>query len=197
MQAGILETPTAGGPPPRKRFTRGEVERLAQAGFFEGQRFELIEGDLIDKMGQKPPHACAIRLLLALLVKAFGPERILIQLPVELNSPDREWSLPEPDLAILSEVRADYRHRHPRGDELRLAIEISDTTVQYDATVKRDLYARAGVPEYWVLDVNARRLIVHRNPRDGRFLEVDILAGSESIRLGDEPDTIAVQEILP
>jgi Uma2 family endonuclease len=184
--------------PPRKRFTRTEVERMLEAGMFAGQRFELIDGDLIDKMGQKPPHAYAIRLLFALLTNIFGEKRISVQLPIEISTLDQERSLPEPDLAVLMESKAEYRGRHPRGDELLLLIEVADTTVQYDATIKRDLYARAQVPEYWVLDVTGRRLIVHRNALQGKFGQVMTLSESDTVCIESQPGaSIPVAEMLP
>src|SRR5689334_13637375 len=86
---------------PKKRFTRAEVELMLGAGVFEGRRFELIDGELIDKKGQKPPHSYAIRQLSIWLVGLFGIERLQIQLPMEAAPGDRDKSWPEPDLAVL------------------------------------------------------------------------------------------------
>ena len=181
--------------PPRKRFTRDEVEQMLDAGLFAGQRFELIDGDLIDKMGQNPPHSFALNLLLECLVKIFGVKRIRMQQPVEAAPAERDRSLPEPDLAVLAGVKDEYRKRYPRGDELLLAIEVADTTVRYDATTKRDLYARAGVPEYWVLDITGRRLIVHRGLTQGQFEQIETLP--ESATVSARGVQIPVSELLP
>jgi Uma2 family endonuclease len=181
--------------PPRKRFTRGEVEQMLDAGLFAGQRFELIDGDLIDKMGQNPPHSHALRLLHDWLVKIFGGTRVQMQQPIEAAPAERERSLPEPDLSVLAEIKNDYAKRHPRGNELLLAIEVADTTVRYDATAKRDLYARAGVPEYWVLDIPGRRLIVHRRLSQGQFEQIETLAESAAVSAGGVQ--IPVSELLP
>ena len=180
MPVATLQSPI-GGMPPRKRFTVREVEQMLEAGLFAGQRLELIDGDLIDKMGQNPPHAFAIGLVLAWLTKICETQRIRVQLPMQAGIPDRERSLPEPDFAVLSELKDDYRRRHPRGDELLLIVEISDTTVQYDATGKRDLYARAAVREYWVLDVGGRRLTVHRNPVNAEFTKIQTLSEHDTV----------------
>lgn len=107
---------------------------MAEAGLFDGERFELIDGDLIDKMGQKPPHANAIRLCLAQLIKIFGVGLVQAQLPIEAGPADRERSVPEPDLAVLREAKPDFSRRHPNGRELALLVEISDTTLRHDAT---------------------------------------------------------------
>jgi Uma2 family endonuclease len=180
--------------PPRKRFTRTEVEQMLDAGLFAGQRFELIDGDLIDKMGQNPPRAYAIQILLEWLIKIFAAPRIRVQQPIEAAAAEQERSLPEPDFAVLVERKGEYRRRHPRGDELLLAIEVADTTARYDATLKRDLYARAGVPEYWVLDIGGRRLIVHRRLSQGKFEQVDSLPETAMVSAGGVE--IPVSELL-
>jgi len=179
--------------PPRKRFTRSEVEQMADAGLFAGQRFELIDGDLIDKMGQNPPHAAAIRLCTRQLNRIFGDDLVQAQLPIEAGAVDRERSLPEPDIAVLAVDKPDFRRRHPNGDELRLVVEVSDTTVRYDSTLKRDLYARAGVPEYWVLDLNNRRVIVHRqlDVNESEYANIQGYAETETV------SDIPVSSILP
>ena len=168
---------------------------MHDAGLFAGQRFELIDGDLIDKMGQNPPHANAIRILLGWLTKIFGAGQVQAQLPVEAATAEQERSLPEPDLAVFVEAKSDYARRHPRGDELALAIEVADTTLQYDTTIKRDLYARAGVPEYWVLDINGRRLIVHRNLSRGKFGQIESVPEDSVVSAGGAH--IPVSELLP
>jgi len=167
---------------------------MLDAGLFAGQRFELIDGDLIDKMGQNPPHSHALRLVHAWLITIFG-KRVQMQQSVEAAPAERERTLPEPDLSVLAEFKGDYGKRHPRGDELLLAIEVADTTARYDATTKRDLYARAGVPEYWVLDIGARRLIVHRRPSQGKFEQIDSLPEDAVVYAGGVE--IPVSELLP
>jgi Uma2 family endonuclease len=197
MPVATQQTPV-GGAPPRKRFTVSEVERMLEVGLFAGQRLELIDGDLIDKMGQNPPHAFAIGLVLAWLSKICESERIRVQLPMQAGGPDRDRSLPEPDLAVLLDAKDDYRRRHPRGDELLLIVEVADTSVQYDASTKRDLYARAGVPEYWVLDVGGRQLIVHRRPVGGQFTLIQTFSEHDSVAPEFSPaSTATVVSLLP
>jgi Uma2 family endonuclease len=193
LQPPVLET----GAPPHKRFTRVEVERMLETDIFAGQRFELIDGELIDKRGQNPPHFYGIRVLNRWLLSIFGPDLVQVQGPVQAAGPDHDWSVPEPDLAVLAELKDDYRRRHPRGDELILAVEVADTTIRWDLTRKRDLYARAGVAEYWVLDVNQRRLIVHRNLINGAFQQISTLSETDSISISGRPETILISQLLP
>src|SRR5260221_10936038 len=99
MSTAILPAPPATDSLRRKTFTRNEVERMENIGIFDEQRVELIDGELIDKMGQNPPHARGIQNLLACLVQWFGVRHVRVQAPLEVALPDRERSLPEPDIA--------------------------------------------------------------------------------------------------
>jgi Uma2 family endonuclease len=180
---------------PRKRFTRDEVEQMIELGLFPGQRLELIDGDLIDKMGQLPPHANGIHRLAKLLRAYFGEDRVYVQRPVEVAEDERRHTDPEPDLAVMAGTGADLESRHPRGSELILVVEVADTSLRYDSTGKRDLYARAGVPEYWVLDIKAKRLLVHREPRNGQYTSITALTAGDSVTIGGH--SIRVDEMLP
>ncbi len=179
--------------PRLKRFTRAEYEVLIESGIFAGQRCELVDGELIDKMGQNPPHAQVIRSLQARLTRTFG-ERVQGQLPVEVRGQDGNWSLPEPDIAVMADDKAELAKRHPRSDELLLLIEVADSSARFDLGDKRDLYARAGVCEYWVVDLNRRLLVIHREPHNGFYSHVDTLSETDIAAIGEL--TIPVAEIL-
>ncbi|HEY6342571.1 MAG TPA: Uma2 family endonuclease [Bryobacteraceae bacterium] len=202
MPAATLQEPleeilelSAEPPPPRKRFTRAEVEQMLEAGLSMIERCELIDGDLIDKMGQNPPHAAAIRRTAVAFTEIFGADRILVQAPIEVAAGDQKWTWPEPDVAVLAQSSPEYDQRHPRGDELLVLVEVADTTVRQDAFKKRDIYARAGVPEYWVLAIRQRRLIVHRHLARGSYGEALVLAETEEVSLGSH--SIPVVGLLP
>jgi Uma2 family endonuclease len=201
MAASLLQPPITTDPPlPLKRFTRDEVEQMLDTGIFAGQRFELIDGELIDKMGQKPAHANAIRFCFAQLLGIFGVGLVEAQLPIEAGPSDRERSVPEPDLAVLAEVKPDFSRRHPNGRELVLVLEVSDTTLRHDSIKKRDLYARAGVAEYWVLDLNGRRLIVHRdlNAELGQYASIQSYKEDDTVAVDSRPGhSISVSTLLP
>jgi len=170
---------------PRKRFTRPEVYEMLDTGIFAGQRFELIDGDLIDKMGQSPSHAWAIHTVMVVLMEVFGIELVDVQMPIEAGSADREHSEPEPDLTVLAARKPDFQYRHPNGHELALAVEVADTTLRHDALRKCDLYARAGVREYWVLDLNGRRLLVHRelSGEQAQYASIQSYAEAEEVSI--------------
>ena len=191
----ILEIADAA--PARKRFTREEVELLDASGVFVGQRYELIDGDLIDKMGQNPPHSFGIQLLMRLLTGLFEGDLIRVQQPMEAAPGDRERSLPEPDFAVLRERNMEHRSRHPRGDEMLLVIEVADTSAAFDRSRKAALYARAGVPEYWVLDLNARMLVIYRNPDGAQYRQIFLHAPEEVVSVPGRSESIRVAGILP
>jgi len=198
MSAAILPAAPAADSLRRKRFRRSEFDRMLELGLLDGQRCELIDGELIDKMGQNPPHAQAIRNLFAWLAGLFGVGPLQMQLPIEAKPGDSDWSLPEPDIAVLAETGGEYGKRHPRGDELLLVVEVADTSLRQDLTTKRDLYARASVAEYWVLDLQSRRLIVHQLPQQGEYRETAILNEGDRVSCASHPEqTIAVRDLLP
>lgn len=176
---------------------------MLELGIFDGQRCELIDGELIDKMGQNPQHAQAIRNLFCWLIGLFGPSWCQMLLPIEVASGNSEWSLPEPDIAVLDEAGRDHGKRHPPAgardrDELSLVAKVADTSLRQDLTRKRDLYARASIPEYWVLDLQSRRLIVHRNPGEGEYRETVILNEGDLVSFGGHTEhTVTVQKLFP
>jgi Uma2 family endonuclease len=199
MSAALLPPPSVTASQPLRyiKFTRTEVDRLMDIGFFEGRRYELIDGDLIDKMGQNPPHALAIRLVLAWLMQVYKPNLIQVQLPIEVAAADRERSLPEPDFSVLAEDKPDFAKRHPRGDETVLVIEVSDTTAAFDLSRKAMLYAVAGVPEYWVLDLSRRLVVVHREPFASGYHLLRLFSESESVSPANRSQTVRVGDLLP
>jgi Uma2 family endonuclease len=182
---------------PRKRFTREDVDGMREAGLFAGQRHELIDGDLISKTAQNPPHAFSIGLALDWLAAIFTTSRVRVQLSMEAAGPDREFSVPEPDLAVLVERKPEYQHRHPRGDEILLAVEIADTSLKLDLNRKAAIYARAGVREYWVLDLARRLLHAHRQPEGALYRQIHIYSENDAVSMEGRSETVRVADLLP
>jgi Uma2 family endonuclease len=163
-----IPEPPAPLSPPRKRWTRAECALMASAGVEDTDQLELIEGELISKMPKNRPHVNAAVYVMLWLIETFGGERVNPKAPIELATEDNPINEPVPDLIVLKRPSRTFRLAPPGPGELDLVVEISDASLVFDLTVKARLYARAGIAEYWVLDVTARRLIVHRDPsRDG------------------------------
>ncbi|MBV9771536.1 MAG: Uma2 family endonuclease [Bryobacterales bacterium] len=200
MPASVSERPLlpAAQSPPRKRWTRAECEALEAVGIFEQQHVELIEGELIDKMGKNRPHVDAAALLLGWLMQVFGVRRVNAEAPIDVAPEDNPTNQPEPDVIILKRRYSGFRSATPQPKDLDLVVEIADTTLAFDLTVKAALYARAGILEYWVLDLTGRRLIVHRTPEGGRYGAVTAYSEDESVAPLSAPDSIFnVQKVFP
>ncbi len=174
--------------PPRKRWTREECSAFEPAGLRNSERLELIWGDLIDKMGKKRPHTIILGVVLRWLQDTFGRQYIETKTSIDVSPEDNPTNEPEPDLIVLAKPSPEYR-ANPRPADLRLVVEISDSTLLFDLTTKAELYARAGIVEYWVFDINARRLIVHRDPRNGRYVSVTAYAKQEFVSPLAAPDS--------
>ncbi|MGH7388006.1 MAG: Uma2 family endonuclease [Candidatus Rokuibacteriota bacterium] len=143
-----------------KRWTRLEYERLIEkAVFVPGDRVELIDGLLLVAESQSASHYTAIGLVAQALGRAFGEGwQIRIQAPIALD----DASEPEPDVAVVRGGPRDYADAHPA--EPVLVVEVTLTTLELDRTHKSSLYARAGRPEYWIVDLVDRVLEVRRDP---------------------------------
>jgi len=171
---------------PHKTWTRAELETLEAAGHMAGCRYELIEGEVFDKMGQNPRHAAAIARLNGIFSKMFGGERVSVQLPVEAALEDSVRSLPEPDVAVLASPRSGTRH--PDARDVLLLVEVADTTIYMDTRRKKKLYARAGYPEYIVLDLNEPELLVYRDPRGDGYRTIQELHPGDHYSPLSQPD---------
>src|SRR6202161_2361762 len=167
--------------PPRKRWTRAECAVLEASGLWDQQHLELVHGELISKMGKKRPHVNALVAVQAWLVRTFGEQFVNPEAPIDVAPEDNPTNEPEPDLVVLAKPSREFRDANPRPVDLRLVVEISDSTLGFDLTTKAELYARAGIVEYWVVDVAARRLIVHREPRGGLYGSVTAYSEEESV----------------
>ena len=179
MPTAVIDLPLALDPP-RKRWTRAEYEELS-SGLLEGQRLELIDGELINKMGKKRPHVIGMIFLRNWLTEVFGARRVQTEAPIEVAPQDNPTNEPEPDITVLKRDLADFPKQNPGPQDLHLVVEVADTTLGFDLRTKAALYARAGIADYWVLDVVGRRMIVHREPQAGRYVSVAAYGYEESV----------------
>lgn len=167
--------------PPRKQWTRSEYEELEQKGLFDQQRVELVYGDFINKMGKNRPQVNALALMVKWLSQFFDLALVNQDASIDVAPQDNPMSEPQPDLIVLKRPTNQIAVGNPRPQELQLVIEVSDTSLHFDLTRKADLYARAGIAEYWVLDVAGRKLFVHREPQVGKYQLVTEYSAEESV----------------
>lgn len=180
MPTAVLEQ-TSFADAPRKLWTRAECAAVEAAGVWDQQHLELINGELISKMGKKRPHVNTLSLVYAWLISIFGPEYVNPEAPIDVAPGDNPINEPEPDLIVLSRPLHQIKSGNPQPNDLRLVVEVSDSTLGFDLKVKAPLYARAGIAEYWVADIAARRIIVHRDPQDGAYRSVEAYSDEESV----------------
>jgi len=167
---------------------------MEESGGLSG-RWELIDGQLVNKVGQNPPHPYVLRFVAAWLARIYGPERISRQSPIEVAVVDQERNEPQPDIAVIAETGQEHLRRHPRGDELLLLVEVADSSAWFDLKIKAPLYARAGVPEYWVVNIQRRMIVVHRQPENGCYLQIEEIGAGESVSSGEA--RALVSELIP
>jgi Uma2 family endonuclease len=191
MPTVFTETPHFPPPaePPRKRWTRQECVALEASGIWDQQHLELIEGELISKMGKKRPHTNVMVIMHEWLLRVFGAQFVNQETSMDVASVDNPINEPEPDLIVLSKPSREIRDQNPQPSEVRLVVEIAASTVRFDLTVKARLYARAGIADYWVVDIPGQRIIVHRDPQEGQYRSVVAYAEQENVKPLASPDS--------
>lgn len=183
-----------------RRWKRAEYERLVDLGLFQGDPVELIGGQLVVAEPQGSYHATAVGAADDALRAVLPPGwTVRAQMPVALD----DESAPEPDLAVVPGARADYRASHPARPVLTL--EVAEASLDFDRQHKGSLYARAGVQDYWIVNLIARILEVYRDPVQDpstpygwRYRSVTMLAPSAvAVPLALPSTRIAVADLLP
>ena len=163
----------------RHAFTIDEWHRMGDAGLFgEDARVELLDGEVIDMAPLGSPHAGCVNRLNRLFTAAFaGRTVIAVQNPVVLD----ERSEPQPDLAVLAPRPDEYAEAHAMPSEIFLLVEVSDTTLRFDRDRKAPYYAKAGVRECWVVDLDGDRLLVMRSPSPNGYTESTSLGRGDRV----------------
>jgi Uma2 family endonuclease len=183
-----------------RRLRRVEYDRLVECGMFQGERLELLDGLLVVREPQKSPHASTVVQVGQVLAAAFGPGwHARTQLPLALD----DSSEPEPDVAIVPGVPFDYVDAHPTTAPL--VVEVADSSLRLDRRFKTGLYARAGLQEYWIVNLVDEVIEVHRDPQPAPaaefgavYRDVARLGRSKSVTpLAAPQATITVADLLP
>jgi hypothetical protein len=171
----------------RRKLTVAEYHRMGEVGILtDHDRVELIEGQVVAMSPIGSEHFGTVNALSFLLFQVVGTRGVVaVQNPVQLD----DLTEPEPDFAVLKPRPDFYRRATPRADEVLLLIEVADSSLAYDRAVKRSLYARHGIPEFWIVNLTAGEVEVCRTPigdnyasvshvgRDG-ILEPELLPGA-------------------
>ena len=162
----------------RRALTIAEYHRMGEVGILtERDRVELIEGELVAMAPIGSEHSGTVNALTRLLVEIVGDRGVVaVQNPVQLD----DLTEPEPDFAVLKPRPDYYRRATPRADDVLLLIEVADSSLAYDRAVKRSLYARHGIPEFWIVNLTAGEVEVCRTPTGDNYASV-LHVGREAI----------------
>ncbi|MBL8796220.1 MAG: Uma2 family endonuclease [Planctomycetia bacterium] len=183
--------------PPPRLWTKDEFYRLADLGFFQGQKVELWEGEVVVMSPQGPLHYTRMERVRKLLERMLGPAFLVrMQGPISLGV----HSEPEPDIAVV--LSDDYSHAHPHA--ALLIVEICDSSLSIDRGSKASLYARHGIADYWIVNLIDDQLEVYRQPQVDpsqpygySFAAPTVLGRSDSVTPLALPSlVIAVDELL-
>ena len=169
----------------RRPLTVAEYHRMGEAGILtEDDRVELIEGQLIAMSPIGSDHSGTVNALNRALVRAVGDRGVVaVQNPVQLD----DLSEPQPDFSVLKPRDDDYRRATPRPHEVLFIVEVANTSLAYDRAVKRALYARHGIPEFWIVNLAANEVEVCRTPAGEQYASI--------VRIGR--DGVLEPELLP
>jgi Uma2 family endonuclease len=179
----------------KKQFNVEEYYRMAAAGILsEEDRVELIEGEIIKMNPIGSRHAACVGRLTRLLGQSGGDRIIVwVQNPVEIN----DYSEPVPDITLLRWRDDFYAHAKPVPEDVLLIVEVSDSTINYDRKVKAPLYAHAGVPEMWLVNLPEELIGVYTRPLNGAYQETRLVrrGGSITAASADGP-TVEADAVL-
>jgi len=180
-----------------KRLTVDQYDQMVEHGILpETNRFELINGRIVEKEVKKPPHSVATGLCLDALGRSL-PAGWHVRKEEPVRIPSRR-SEPEPDLSVARGAIRDYETRHPGPDDIALVVEVTRSSVAKDRALAR-VYG-GGIPAYWIVNVPKRRLEVYEGPTGGAYPAPKILKDTDSVDLiiaGQVVGRIPVADLLP
>ncbi|MDB5307309.1 MAG: Uma2 family endonuclease [Gemmataceae bacterium] len=186
---------------PVRQFTVDEYHRMIDAGVFAGGgRGELIRGFILEKPVPGPPHSRSTRRLVRRLIPLFPEPDWVVGIQDSITLADSE---PEPDFYAAVGPDDRYAARHPGPKDVLLVVEVSDSSLGFDRATKLPLYAGAKIPQYWIIDVTARRVEVYTQPRGGKaptYRQRTDYGPGDAVPVvvgGKDHGTIAVNELIP
>jgi Uma2 family endonuclease len=198
LPCAVTPSSVSSDPLPR-RWTKEEFYQLGELGLFNGQKAELIDGEIMVMSTQKPLHNTVVDQAGDVLRPLVGANaHVRLQGPIDLGS----HSEPEPDVAVVKGKREDYSKHHPRG--ALLLVEVSDSTLQSDRTRKARLFARAGITDYWIINLVHNQVEVFRDPAPDPsqlygfgYKNVTVLTPGMQVAALNLPIVVDVANLLP
>jgi Uma2 family endonuclease len=182
--------------PEKRRFTVAEYHCMSEAGILKpDERTELIRGEIIVMPGIGPEHAEAVDLVTASFgIRLAGRARVRIQSPIRL----RHDGEPQPDMAVLKQKPGGYGKGHPEPEDVLMLLEVADSSLKYDRETKLPMYAEAGIPEVWLVNLPAQRIEVYRDPTPDGYHSITIVTREGKLTpLAFADVTFSCAELLP
>ncbi|MBI4203087.1 MAG: Uma2 family endonuclease [Chloroflexi bacterium] len=179
----------------RRLFSVEEYVKMAEAGILTGDdRVELLEGEIVEMPPIGSPHGGTVGYLHDFFsVRLQGQAIAFSQNSMRLS----DLSMPQPDIALVRWQEDYYRRSHATPADVYLLIEVGDSTIAFDRQQKTPMYARAGIPEVWLVDLNAQHVEVYRGPTPQGYTDVRILGRGSALTPAAFPDvTLPVNEVL-
>lgn len=172
----------------RRPFSVDDYHQMGEVGVLgEGERTELLNGEVVTKMPISSRHAgCVLWLLEALASRLYGRALVSVQNPIRLT----QHSEPEPDIAILRPRDDSYRRSHPEPADVLLVVEVADTSLAVDRSVKAPLYAAADIPELWIVDLAGDGVEVYRSPGESGYGMMDRVGRGGELQLAAFGDVV-------
>jgi Uma2 family endonuclease len=179
----------------RKLFTVDDYYRMAEVGILKPtDRVELIEGEIVEMSPIGVRHAMAVNRANMIFARGVGDRAVVaVQNAARINI----YNEPQPDLVLIRPREGFYGKEHPKPEEVLLLIEVSETSLRFDRNVKLPIYARNGVREFWLVDLNSDTISVFRKPKDDTYTETFTRQRQESVSPDAFPEfSIEVNELL-
>lgn len=163
----------------RRLFQVSDYHQMVAKGILSpDERVELIKGEIIKMSPIRSPHASVVDILSELLIiKLHGKAIVRVQNPFTLD----DYSEPEPDILVAKYQAHRYRKQHPTGKDSLLVIEVADSTLQKDRSIKAPIYVAAAIPEYWIVNVVEQQLEVYRNPTSEGYKEQSVFSLNDTV----------------
>lgn len=193
---GINENPPIQWQPSMRLLTTSEYEQMIAAGIFkEDDRVELLEGVIVEMSPKGMKHATSTDRAARHFIRTLG-DRVIVrnQNPILLN----DYSEPEPDLVLAAPEEAEYSFRHPQPEDIYLILEVADTTLSYDRNSKGMSYAKSGIIQYLILNLNEMEIEDYQEPSADGYRQKQTYKAGQNFKLVAFPNiTVKVRDLLP
>ena len=182
----------------RHLWTVEDYQRMATLGLFAPEeRTELINGEIIDKMPPSPDHSLSVDLIRIALAAAFAGQDCFLRSENPVRLPGIR-NQPQPDIAVVRGNPRLYPGRFPAPEDILLLIETAYSSEDFDRDTKAPLYAAAGIPEYWIVNLKARTLEVYRDPQNGVYATLFTVPATGTVSPLAAPESVVlVADLLP